>query len=275
MSVHYLILQLVASHMRFLAFFLLISWSSLAYATTFMTLCYEDKNIPPFFLGSGFEVPNYRPGATIEILRGLESKVRNVRFKFVRKPWQRCLKEVQKNKVDAVVASYRAERANFLNFPINEQGKVDETLAISMLGTCLVGKQGLGQDVANNNFPISLAVPRGYAVLRALQQDLYRVIQTDSQDDAYQLVLKGLVDGALGLCQIYDEQISGFPYSDLLEPVFPPVDISYGYLALSKNFLKQNPEVSRALWEGLGAMPLHEYYLDYVNNPVNHKIPRY
>lgn len=261
--------------MRLLALLIVLLWSSSSYATTFITLCYEDKNIPPFFLGSGFEVPSHRPGATIEILRGLESKVKNVRFNFVRKPWRRCLHDIQKNKVDAVVASYRSERASFLNFPINAQGDVDESLAISMLGTCLVGQQGLGQDVANNNYPISLAVPRGYAVLHALHQDLYRVIQTDSQDDAYQLVLKGLVDGALGLCQVYNEQVSGFPYSDALEPVFPPIDISYGYLALSKAFLLQSPDVAQTLWQELGVMPLHEYYLDYVNNPVNHKIPRY
>ncbi|AOT10476.1 substrate-binding periplasmic protein [Pseudoalteromonas luteoviolacea] len=261
--------------MRLLAFLLVIFCSSLSHATTYITLCYEDKNIPPFFLGSGFEVPNHRPGATIEILRGLESKVKNVRFNFVRKPWQRCLNEIQKNKVDAVVASYRSERSSFLNFPKNAQGDVDESLAISMLGTCLVGQEGLGQDVANKNYPISLAVPRGYAVLHALKHELYRVIQTDSQDDAFQLVLKGLVDGALGLCQVYSEQVSGFPYSDSLEPVFPPIDISYGYLALSKEFLQQSPDVAQLLWQELGGMPLHEYYLDYVNNPVNHEIPKY
>ncbi|MDK2597288.1 transporter substrate-binding domain-containing protein [Pseudoalteromonas obscura] len=268
-------LNLVVNYMRLLAFLLIILWSSMACATTYMTLCYEDKNIPPFFLGNGFEVPDKRPGATIEILRKLQSNVRTVRFKFVRKPWQRCLNDIQKNKVDAVIASYRSERDKFLNFPRNAQGSVDESLAISMLGTCLVGQQGLGQDVANNNYPLSLAIPRGYSVLHVLQQDLYRVIQTDSQDDAYQLVLKGLVDGSLGLCQVYDEQVAGFPYSETLDPIFPPIDISYGYLALSEAFLQQNPEVAQTLWRGLGSMPLHEYYLDYIKNPVEHKIPRY
>ncbi|KZN56897.1 hypothetical protein N474_09760 [Pseudoalteromonas luteoviolacea CPMOR-2] len=261
--------------MQFLAVVFFAIFSSFASATTFITVCYEDKNAPPFFLGSGFDVPKERPGATIEILQSLEERISTVRMVFVRKPWQRCLKDIKNNKVDAVVASYRPERSKFLQFPKNVDGSINLSLAISMLGTCLVGKQGLAVDIANRNYPLSLAAPRGYAVLSTLQQDLYRVILTDSQEDAYQLVLKSLVDGSLGLCKIYDEQVAGFPHSDKLQAVYPPVDISYGYLALSKEFTEQNPEMAQTLWDQLESMPLHKYYLDYVKNPANHKLPRY
>ncbi|KZN57107.1 transporter substrate-binding domain-containing protein [Pseudoalteromonas luteoviolacea] len=261
--------------MHFIATFCFVVFSSFASATTFITVCYEDKNAPPFFLGSGFDVPQERPGATIDILKSLEKQVSTVRFVFVRKPWQRCLKNIKENKVDAVVASYRSERSEFLRFPKNLDGSINLSLAISMLGTCLVGQQGLAIDVANKNFPLSLAVPRGYAVLKTLQEDLYRVILTDSQEDAYQLVLKSLVDSSLGLCKVYDEQVAGFPHSDKLQAIFPPIDISYGYLALSKGFMAQNPLVAQTLWDKLGSMQLHQFYLDYVTNPTNHKQPRY
>ena len=80
--------------------------SSFFVYSTEMVFCYEDKELPPSYMGNGLVVPKERPGAAIEILRRADKLLESISIKYVRKPWQRCLYELKKNKIDAVIASY-------------------------------------------------------------------------------------------------------------------------------------------------------------------------
>ncbi|AZZ95850.1 hypothetical protein [Pseudoalteromonas sp. R3] len=228
-------------------------------------LCYEDKHIPPFFLGNGLDVPRENPGATIEILRLLETRVGGVQFEFVRKPWQRCLYEIKRNRVDAVIASYRSARESFLSYPLNEDGSPNTLSSISRLGTCLVGMAQLKTAMSTEHYPINLAVPRGYSVADSVGSDRYTILNTDSQSDAFELVLKGKVHGTFGLCQVDGKAVSAFPYRRQLEAVYPPLDISFGYLTFSKQFRELHSETALALWSSLTTTELHHIYIAYIN----------
>ncbi|WP_156158586.1 hypothetical protein [Pseudoalteromonas rubra] len=228
-------------------------------------LCYEDKHIPPFFLGNGLDVPQENPGATIEILRQLETQVDDVQFQFVRKPWQRCLYEIKRNRVDAVIASYRPSRQDFLAYPLNDDGSPDTLSSISRLGTCLVGMSQLQNAIAEQVYPINLAVPRGYSVAESVGSDKYTILNTDSQSDAFELVLKGKVHGTFGLCQVDGKAVAAFPYRRQLKAVYPPLDISFGYLTFSKQFRALHAPTAQALWSSLSTTELHHIYIAYIN----------
>ncbi|MEC4088919.1 hypothetical protein [Pseudoalteromonas rubra] len=236
-----------------------------AAAKVSIRLCYEDKHIPPFFLGNGFDVPQENPGATIEILRHLETQVDGVHFQFVRKPWQRCLYEIKRNRVDAVIASYRQARQAFLSYPLNEDGSPDTLSSISRLGTCLVGMTQLKTAIHERSYPINLAVPRGYSVADSVGSDKYTILNTDSQSDAFELVLKGKVHGTFGLCQVDGKAVEAFPYRRQLTAVYPPLDISFGYLTFSKQFKALHAPTAKALWSSLSTSELHHIYIAYIN----------
>jgi polar amino acid transport system substrate-binding protein len=67
---------------------------NLAFANTQTNLlfCYEDKSLPPYFLGESADVPKDKPGATIELMRQLDLKFSELNIKYIRKPWKKMLR---------------------------------------------------------------------------------------------------------------------------------------------------------------------------------------
>ncbi|WP_247659603.1 hypothetical protein [Pseudoalteromonas sp. MMG006] len=104
-----------------------------------LLFCYEDKDVAPMFLGVGQEVPIDQPGASIEVLRKLDAELDGVNVAFVRKPWRRCLNDLEFNKVDAVIASYRPGRERIAAYPFNEKGELQTQFAVSRFSSCLIG----------------------------------------------------------------------------------------------------------------------------------------
>ncbi|CAM4208711.1 hypothetical protein [Pseudoalteromonas byunsanensis] len=233
------------------------------YAQT-LTFCYEDKELAPSYMGKGLEVPSTNPGASIEALQAVEKNIRGLTIIFVRQPWQRCLHDIKRNKVDAVIASYVKSRQEYMTFPTGEEGQLDTTLAINKLGRCLVGSQAFMSQLDSNEGTFNLAIPRGYSSAERISDSRFTKVDTLSQRDAFDLVSKEVVDGTFGLCMINGEQVSAYPYADVLQAKYPPFDISYGFLAFSKNFYLYNKELADQLWGELAKFPFAEVYMRYL-----------
>ena len=60
-----------------------------------------------------------------------ELKLENIKFKYTRYPWKRCLDGLKKNKVDAVLgASFKKSRMEIGHYPMKEKSP-DDTMGIA------------------------------------------------------------------------------------------------------------------------------------------------
>ncbi|MCF6434266.1 amino acid ABC transporter substrate-binding protein [Pseudoalteromonas sp. MMG022] len=238
-----------------------------------LTFCYEDKELAPSYMGKGLEVPPINPGASIEALQAVEENIRGLTIIFVRQPWQRCLHDIKRNKVDAVIASYVESRQEFMIFPSSESGQLDITLALNKLGRCLVGSKEFVSQLDANEGTFNIAIPRGYSSADRIADPRFTKVDTLSQKDAFDLVSKEVVDGTFGLCMINGEQVSAYPYAGVLHAKYPPFDMSYGFLAFSKNFYENNKELAKQVWGELASFPFAEVYMRYLEEN-DKKVPQ-
>ncbi|WP_419147657.1 substrate-binding periplasmic protein [Pseudoalteromonas 'SMAR'] len=231
-------------------------------AGTLVRFCYEDKDAPPFIHGAGLKVPASNPGLSIELVQTIDALVPEVKFEYVRKPWNRCLHELQQGKVDAVLASYRQERESFMTYPKNSDGSLAEQYAVNRIGSCLLQHK---QNVAplNVNKRLRLAIPRGYAV-KGLLPSNYSILDTDSLPQAIRLVEQGLLDATVGLCQIGNMAIELAPAFAQLKAVYPPLEVSYGFVSFSRQFYGQYQDASRLIWQASLQIDLDQMYQAYL-----------
>ncbi|MFC3034760.1 amino acid ABC transporter substrate-binding protein [Pseudoalteromonas fenneropenaei] len=232
-------------------------------AATKLHFCYEDKALPPLFMGNSLDVPAGYPGATIEILQQVDAQLPELDIVYSRKPWNRCLYEIAKNRIDAVVATYRKEREHFLVFPHNAEGELQTDLAISQFGWCLVSKVSRAA-VAEKVVPFTLAIPNGYSAAQKLNVEQYPQVGASSQRHAFELVNKGVVEGSIGICQIGQDQVAAYPYANTLHAIRPPFDMSYGFMAFSKAFYQLNPALVEKIWQVQHDLPHTKLYLKYL-----------
>ncbi|CAH9050558.1 hypothetical protein PSECIP111951_00216 [Pseudoalteromonas holothuriae] len=229
-----------------------------------LTFCYEDKELAPSYMGTGLHVPDTRPGVSIEVLQMMEQKIDGLSIDFIREPWQRCLHDMKRNKVDAVIASYREERAAFMVYPTTQHGKLNTQLALNKFGRCIVGDKQFIKALASSKQSFSLAIPNGYSSAKNITDERFIKVDTLSQLDAYELVSKRVVDGTIGLCMINEKVVKAFPFAKRLEAYHPPFDTSYGFLTYSKQFFKNNEILAKELWEHLAEFPFAQVYMEYL-----------
>ncbi|WP_440056800.1 amino acid ABC transporter substrate-binding protein (plasmid) [Pseudoalteromonas sp. T1lg65] len=251
-------------------FFLLSVQASLA--ATEIRFCYEDKHAPPFVHHSSMNIPQDNPGLSIELVQLLNKQLINARFVFIRKPWQRCLNDLKHGDVDVVIASHLVAREAYMVFPMTSDAVVDESLAVNKIATCLLKhKDKLFLDVSAD-IPATVALPRGYAAKERLSKE-FKVLETDSFKEATALVDRKLVDATIGLCQIDNTKVQLLPPFDKLKASYPPLDITYGYLAFSKAFYDANPLLAAELWKLSEAVDMDELYLNYQRKqPVSEQV---
>ena len=236
-----------------------------------LLFCYEDKEIAPMFLGAGQEIPTQRPGASADVLRLLDDAVDGVDIEFVRKPWRRCLKDLESNKVNAVIASFREGREQIAVYPMDEDAKPNAHFAISRFGSCLLGRdifrsQWQSRDKFNTK-TFTIAVPSGYGLSAVLKKEPLFVHETVSKESAFELLNKGVVDSSIDICQVDKIKASSYPYSDTdVKALFPPYEFTLGYLVFSHQFYENHPTLSHKMWQWVSEFDSAPIYIDYLNS---------
>ena len=94
-----------------------------------------------------------------------------MKVKYTRKPWKRCLDDLSKSTVDAVVGSYHIEREKIGVFP-KLNGEVDRQRAISIHAMCFLKYKNStfswdGENIKGENKVI--AVTAGYMIIKVLK----------------------------------------------------------------------------------------------------------
>jgi len=246
----------------------MVTLSNLAFAQKNLLFCYEDKSLPPYFLGAGSVVPKEHPGATIELMQLLDLQFTDLNIKYIRKPWKRCLDDLSKSTVDAVIGSYHIEREKIGVYPKNK-GKVDPTKAISKHAVCFVKHKSSsfywdGINIQSNKKMV-IAVTAGYMIVKVLEKLPVIIHETLSADQALILLKKKRVDAAVSLCRI-NKNVMKQPteLESQFSLVYPPLHVNSGYLIISHGYYKNNPALVKSIWRYLKSLDTNIIYNKYV-----------
>ncbi|SFB98235.1 substrate-binding periplasmic protein [Pseudoalteromonas denitrificans] len=235
-----------------------------------LLFCYEDKALPPYFLGAGSVVPNEKPGASIEIIRHIDSSINAVKINYIRKPWKRCLDDLASNKVDAIIGSYSEERALFAKYPMINN-KIDQSKAMSNHATCFIKHKVSnfswdGTYIKSTEKPV-IAVPAGYSIINTINKLPVIIHEALSAEQAIYLLEKKRVDAAVSLCRLDNrKQINLATLNLELEIMFPPINVKRGYLIFSINYYQQNTSLVEKIWQFLTTFDSDKIYQEYVES---------
>lgn len=249
--------------------FALFSAVVAAEATVPLKFCYEDKVLFPYYLGSGPETPANHPGASIEHLQSLMLKVPALKLELVRKPWKRCLAALANGQVDAVIASYDANRASYARYPQLQQ-QPDPSRAFAQHQTCLVSRQDAewswdGEKIIGGN-EIVIGRPLGYAAINSPVGQKFQMHYTQSSTMDLDLLKKGRINAVTTLCNINGQQFTAsFIAARGLKVLNPPLSSNIGYLVFSQDFYQRQQVLAELLWDQLAINKGSEIYQRYLN----------
>jgi polar amino acid transport system substrate-binding protein len=230
--------------------------------------CYEDKSLPPYYLGNDAMIPASHPGASIEHLRRLSAAIPELQLQLQRLPWKRCLAALAAGQVDAVIASFQPERLALGQYPM--QGQLpDPERGFGAHQTCLVSRQdarwhwdGIRFDGVDE---LIVARPLGYAPLKSPSQQKMTMHYTLSTTMDLALLAKGRVHAITTLCQIAGQPLASAAITAKgLKVLQPPLYSNTGYLVFSKQFYQREPQLAAALWQQLALDKGTDIYLRYL-----------
>jgi len=255
----------------FLLLLINLNFISLALASssspTNLLFCYEDKSLPPYFLGQGSVVPTQNPGETIELIQYIDDRFSNLKVNYIRKPWKRCLDDLSKSKVDAVIGSYHVDREKIGVYP-KVRGVVDPSKAISKHAVCFIKHKNSsfswdGVKINSTNKMV-VGVTAGYMIIKVLEQLPVIIHETLSADQALILLEKKRVDAAVSLCQI--NKYAGQTNPELKSQfslVYPPLHVKSGYLIFSHGYYHKNSKLVERIWKYLINLNTEHMYNRY------------
>lgn len=224
-----------------------------------VTFVCEDKEDFPHVMGNATEVMWPRPGAAVEAVKTLEAAL-GITVDIRRVPWKRALDiELKGNKADGVfLVSYLKEREAVGVFPM-AQGKPDSSRSlfsddyvfyklraspIEWDGHRLKGLSAKG-----------VGANRGYSIVYDLKARGYPVTESDSTPENMKRLTSGMVDAIAALQMQGDSCLKKDPGSDtVVQKLSPPIVSKEYFLMLSHEFVRKNPELSRKIWDAIGAM---------------------
>lgn len=218
---------------------------------------YEDKDNYDH-TGSGSVVPE-NPGVMVELVKMLETRVPNLRIVFSRKPWARCLAELEVGAVDGIFSSsFKTERMRIGVYPMRD-GKDDRRYRIDTKSYSVytLGDSPLQWDVSRlGGLPQGLIALRGYAIVDDLKTMGVVVNEVNSPEDAFRMVLAGRVDGFAHLSDFGDYLLKKNPGGefDRIVKLTPPIVTKDYYLQVSHQFNVRHPELVTRIWRALGEL---------------------
>lgn len=249
---------------------LMLGMCSAASATVALNFCYEDKQLRPYYFGDNNQIPQERPGASIEHLQQLTAMIPNLTLQLERLPWKRCLAKLAAGEVDAIIGSYAKERERIGQFPFDAQQRPDPRRAFAEHQTCLVTRSDATWQWDGNKFigvdQIVVARPLGYAPLKSPANQKIVMHYTLSGTMDLELLDRGRVNAITTLCRIAGENaVTPFIAERNLKVLMPPLYSNTGYLIFSHQFYQRETAIAEKLWQLLAehrGKAIYHSYLD-------------
>lgn len=224
-----------------------------------MTIAYEDKAQPPYYLGDANEVPETRPGVAVEMVKALESKVPGLRIRLTRAPWKRCTTELGSGAYDGIFnASYHPDRLSIGRYPTldgTRTGAVDPSKRITTISYALYvlkTSKATWDGRSFRDLEGLVGAPLGYSIVGDLRALGVTVHEVPGTRNALDMVISGRIAGAALQEVSADALIRAFPdrYGRLRKAPKLIASKPY-YLMLSNRFVEANPEMALRIWAAL------------------------
>ncbi|WP_028864022.1 substrate-binding periplasmic protein [Psychromonas aquimarina] len=234
-----------------------------------LTIAYENKAQPPYYMGNNDSVPKLEPGITVEMIQMLEQLIPGLEIKLLRRPWPRCLKELGANSVDGIFnASYKAERLQAGWYPTSDgthSGPLDTsrrtiTIAYSLYTLKDSSLSWDGQNFTNLKNS-KIAAPLGYSIVGDLENKGIAVKKSLSTRMTFEMLVRRRVAGIVVQEVTGDAILQAYPedYQQVVK-VTPVVAVKPYYLMLSHGFVHKHPQLAQQIWDTLRVIRETQFY---------------
>lgn len=217
-----------------------------------LTIAFEDKEQPPYYLGEGKDLAD-KPGLAVEMVKLLEERIPGLKIKFERYPWARCLYKLETGEVDGIFnASFKEERMKLGLYPWKD-GKVDTSRRLTTISYNFYTykESGFSWDGKNaKGVTTPIGAPRGYSIVGDIQKLGLKTEEANSSiNNLQKLAAKRLV--AIALQSVTGDAIlnsNSQAYGNLLR-VDPPLKTKPYYLMLSHSLKERDAELTEKIWD--------------------------
>ncbi|WP_421784049.1 substrate-binding periplasmic protein [Kiloniella litopenaei] len=238
-------------------------------------LCAENQSYPPYFMGDQSTFPVKNPGILVEIIDA-SLKQNGFKAEFIRRPWKRCLKLIEQNKVDGIFASIHLKereiigRYPYLPVRISISNKPDPKRRLRRVTYSLFKKKGSDFDwdgTSFSNIKQSIGAPIGYVVVKKLKDD-HNITANTRHLPAKGLahVAEGHLDAYIVESSIGNSLVRKHGLADKLIEIEQPFASYDWYMMISHQFYNRDPEMADKIWTTLGQVreqkipPLIQHY---------------
>ncbi len=243
--------------MKSFLFIFISTLLSLTANSKVITICYENREVAPYWMGNSATVPTQLPGLGVEQIQYLDKLEKNAKFTFKRFPWKRCQKMLKRGKVDGIIGSYKRKREDIGAYPKNNFGGIDVNRSISKRSASLLFKLKNDPIKFENGKFINLKNRRvggvlGYGSNSKLRKLAKNVLEVRDMDSLFTMLEKKR------LAAVLVKELPSKAYF-LQKPLKEKIFIEFGYiekkkavpgayLILSHQFYKNNEKLSENLW---------------------------
>jgi len=223
-----------------------------AFAAEVIRAAYEDKSEPPYYVGDSAEIDAEAPGISVELMRAA-AKAAGVEIQFVRMPWVRCLKSLERGEVDAAFnSSFKPERLQFGVYPMAGD-KPDPSRRITTLTYSLYRLKG-GSVGWDGSHLVGLDGPVGVQAGYSIVEDLARIgVKTEDAADATtnftKLVSKRIP--AVAVHEVNGDALLSSRNFPSVEKIEPPLVSKAYYVMFSHQFYDGKRALAETLWAKL------------------------
>lgn len=233
-----------------------ILWSSGAVAAEVIRAAYEDKALPPYYMGDTTEVDPAMPGVSIELMRET-AKAAGVEIEFVRMPWVRCLKSLQRGEIDMIFnASFQEDRLDSGVYPM-AGGKPDPARRIATVAYSLYRLKGSSVDwtgSAITGLAGPVGAPSGYSIIHDLAAMGVKTEEAADTITNFKKLASKRIPAVATLAVSGDALLAEFPS---IEKVKLPLVTKDYFVMVSHQFHDSKRALAERLWAKLAEIREH------------------
>ena len=244
-------------HCKYLFYILILSLPWSAWAEVELKVAYDTDIQFPYYLGQSSEIPQYKPGAIVELVKLLETKIEGLKVSLVRYPWKRCLVKLKEGEVDSLFnSSFKEERKLFGRYP-TKNGQIDRGRRITTISYYFYKMKESafswdGKQVSNPQAIIG--APLGFSIVDDLKNMNLEVVQTHATLSNLQKLTRSMIS-VVALQEVTaDYYVNNFNQFKELLKVKPPLKTQPYYLMISHQFSQQHPKLSEKIWDAIAQL---------------------
>lgn len=228
-----------------------------------MSICIENKAYPPLINGT-HSVPTENPGYSIRIAQLAAQRV-GVSFKFIRRPWARCLQMVKQGKSNGLLSSIKtSERNEIYAFP-NDDKLFLNNAQYHIFYSAQDKRTDFYQTLVSNKdtttaqvpeLKYGIAAPYGYIAYAKLKKLSLLSNHDYTLDQGLQMVAKGKLDGYVVIKSIGEQRAKELGLDNKIKVTDSAFLQEHLYIVFNKSFYANNQNKIDELWQQQPAIRL-------------------